>query len=164
MKKILGVALVMALLLTSAGFAAAPAAVEAGKIGWGMFGGTPTMRYNFSNSMSGQLGLNYSTCSAAGATGSLSILGSMAWDIMKIGANTATSGVMLNYSSNAGNTPNNNITTVSWILGVETNLNSSLVVGFTVRPISYMSAAFGGATTTYMDFLNAAYVSAHIFL
>lgn len=163
MKKILSIALVMTLLISSAAFAAKSATGNVGKIGYGMLGTTPTLRFNINDGLSGQVGLNYVTCSTAGAAGQLTILGEMAWDVMTIGQNTATSGVLLNYVSNAGNASNVNSTTVSWALGVETNLNPNLTVGLLVFPISYTSVS-AGATTTWMSFLNTATLTGHIYL
>ena len=150
MKKILGIALVMVFVLSAASFAAKASSGDAGKLGYGMFFVTPTVRYNFSDSLSGQLGANNAILTVPFA-GTTAVLGALSWKIMEVGQNSITSGVLVNYLSIAGASA----TTISWIVGVETKLNPNLVVGAEILPIS---------NTTPTGILSGAALTAHLYL
>ncbi|MEK7376263.1 MAG: hypothetical protein AABZ57_03740 [Candidatus Margulisiibacteriota bacterium] len=153
MKKFILCTLVLMLVISGAAFAAKSVS-EAGKLGVGMFGTTPTVSYNFSDSLSGQIGLNYLTSSGAGAAGQLGVLGSVAWDMYKVGANTVNLGALLNYTSNFACVSGLNAMTIALTWGAETKLNPSLTVGLVLFPISYTSVSIAGATTTNLGVFN----------
>ncbi|GEM_PF-4860612 len=183
MKKIMGVAMVSLLVVTSTAFAlpfattkkaapkatvksavpappalsAAPARMmhsgDAGKWGLGLTGGMPSARYNFSDDARGYGGISFS--SAAGAsTFNLMLAGDA--DLTRISGNEVNMGGAFYLNSTAGATT----WTGAITCGVDAKLNPGLVVEFKVWPISITSAA---GTTTF-SILGAGTVGAHIYL
>ena len=181
MKKIIGVAMVSLLVVTSTAFAlpfattksstkttvkavpappalsAAPARVmhsgDAGKWGLGLSGGMPSARYNFSDDARGYGGISFA--SAAGAsTFNLMLAGDA--DLTRISGNEVNMGGAFYLNSTAGATT----WTGAITCGVDAKLNPGLVVEFKVWPISITSAA---GTTTF-SILGVGTVGAHIYL
>jgi len=163
MKKTLLFALAMVFALTAVSSAAilkAPKDVaksaaisgDSGKMGVGFSGGTPTLRYNFSDDSSGQLGIGF-TSSAGSSVFSLLLAGDK--DVMVISGNTVNMGGVFTTTSGAGSS-----WTAAFTCGVETKLNQSLVLELKVWPISYTSIG----NTSIFSLLNTATVGAHIYL
>ena len=138
MKRVLFISLAIIIMFSSASFAAKlGVSGDGGRFGVGMFGMVPTIRYNFTDSFSGQLGVNLLNSSAAGSNAQLQFLGVGQFDLYKAGANTVNMGFLVNYLTNFATIPSASIMTLGLTWGVETKLNQSLVVGIVVVPISY---------------------------
>lgn len=154
MKKAFAMAVVMALVIASAGLAApaastASAAGDANKVSWGFVAGTPTVQYNFTKDFSGQAGFIYT--SGGGATNT-AFLVEGSYSLMKAGSNDITLGGM--YQA-----PASGISVISFTCGAKTYLNSNLELQLLLFPISITSAG-GGSTTT----IGGATIGAHLYL
>ena len=160
MKRILFVSLSIIIALSSAGFAANPgsaaaAAGDSGKLGVGFWATTPTLRYNFSDHSSGQLGFQYAS---GGGTNGTNILFGGDVDVMKISGHEVNMGCDFYLTSAAGvSTFSASLTT-----GVDVKIAPSIVLELKVYPISLWTASGGGSTS--LGILDFTTVGAHIYL
>jgi hypothetical protein len=169
MKNIFFLSLITVLVISSSAMAA-PAQKQSavknpgpGRLGFGVFGATPTIRYYFSDQFSGLLGFKYDSTSAAGSASQIACLANLSKEILKVGQNKLTLGVMVNYVISSGYASGVNTTTLAATFGIETKLNPNLVIGAVILPVSYGTSSAAGSSTT-LGFLNNAVFTAHIFL
>ena len=158
MKKVLLMTLAIVLALSSAGFSAvltSKTAGDSGKMGVGFWGGTPTLRYNFSNSTQGQLGLSYSSFGGASFT---TILLGADTDVAKISGTAVNLGGVFSLTSAAGGSS----WTAGLTCGVDATIAPSVVLELKVYPLTLSGASGGGSTT--VGILSTATVGAHIYL
>ncbi|MCX5749267.1 MAG: hypothetical protein NTZ10_03370 [Candidatus Saganbacteria bacterium] len=126
---------------------------DSGKLGVGFYGGTPTLRYNFSNDARGQLGVGFA--SAAG-TSVFTLLLAGDVDVTKISGNEVNIGGIFNLTSATGGST----WTAAFTCGVDTKINQSLVLELKVWPVSVTSLA----NTTTFSIFNTATIGAHLYL
>lgn len=159
MKKVFAMAIVMALVIASAGFAApaASSASDANKTSWGFIAGTPTIQYNFTKDFSGQFGFTY-TSASGGSTTTFLVEGSNT--LMNVGSNDFTLGGLLTYGSFGGGTS----WTANFTCGVRNKLNSNVELQFLIYPIAISNTSFGGASSSTTSILGGATIGAHLYL
>ena len=158
MKKVLFLFLAIMIALSSAGFAAvltSKVAGDSGKMGAGFWGGIPTLRYNFSNSTQGQLGLSFSS---GGGTSITTLLLGADTDVAKISGTAVNMGGAFYLTSAAGGSS----WTAALTCGVDAMIAPSVVLELKVYPITLSGASGGGSTT--VGILSTATVGAHIYL
>ena len=157
MKKVLFIALAIILALSSAGFAANLNAKtgDSARLGVGFWGGIPTLRYNFSNSTQGQLGLSY--LSGGGASVTQILLGADT-DVARISGTAVNLGGAFYLTSAGGGSA----WTAALTCGVDAMIAPSVVLELKVYPISLSGASGGGSTT--VGILGFTTVGAHIYL
>ena len=157
MKKVFLIALAIVLALSSTGFAAVlnAKAGDSGKLGVGFWGGIPTLRYNFSNSTQGQLGLSFT--SGGGASSTTLLLGADT-NVAKISGNAVNLGGAFYLTSAAGGSA----WTAALTCGVDAMIAPSVVLELKVYPISLSGASGGGSTT--VGILSFTTVGAHLYL
>ena len=169
-KIIIGVLTVSIMMISSA--FAADIDKLAGKVGVGAFGTIPTVRLNFTDIFSAQLGLGYQTPSsnAIGSrpdtVNSLLLLSFKTATLGEGGKNAMTWGILGRYTSNVDFTSGNTSSKIGLTLGYETLVNPSFIVGITLIPVQYVSNVWGGGTVSGNNwgFLNEAVVTGHILL
>lgn len=136
---------------------------DSGRFGIGIFGVTPTIRYNFSDQIAVQLGLRYDTISAAGSAAQTTILANLSKELFIIRQNKLTWGIMVNYVSNSGYASGVNTTSLMATFGIETKLNPDIVMSVVIMPVSYSSYSVAGSSTS-LGLLNNAVFAAHIYI
>ena len=157
MKKVLFMALAIILALSSAGFAAnlTDKAGDSGKMGLGFWGGIPSLRYNFSDHSSGQLGFSYTS---GGGTSVTNLLLGGSVDVMKISGQEVNMGCDFYLTSTAGTST----FSASLTTGVDVKIAPSIVLELKVYPVSIWGATAGG--TTSLGIFDFTTVGAHIYL
>jgi len=151
MKRVLFVSLAIIIALSSAGFAANG---DSGKLGIGFWSTTPTLRYNFSDHSSGQLGFQHTS---GGGTSTTTLLFGGAVDVMKISGHEVNMGCDFYLTSTGGASA----FSASLTTGVDVKIAPSIVLELKIYPISIWNTAGGGSSTVgILDFTT---VGAHIY-
>jgi len=161
--------IVLSIMLVSLSFAADIDRMG-GRWGLGLFGTTPTVRINFTDSVSTQLGVGYqapnsnAVGSPPGVFNGLLLLSFKGPTLGEGGKNAMTWGILGRTSSNVGNVSGNTSTDVGLTIGFETLINPNFVVGVTLIPVQNRSSVTGGVSSNSWDFLNEAQITGHILL
>lgn len=163
--------LVLSLMIVSSAFAA-----DVDKMGnrWGigLFGTTPTVRINFSESVSTQIGVGYeapnsnAVGSPPGILNALLLLSFKGSTTGVGGKNALTWGILGRHSSNASFVSGNSSTNFGITMGYETLINPNFIVGLTIIPAQYTSNVTNGGATSSNNWgiLNEAQITGHILL
>ncbi len=115
-------------------------------IGFGFYGGMPTVKYEFNSDINGQAGICYSSNAA---TSGFSALLSGTYKAYKLGANELRAGATLTLVQSNW--------TIDIITGIETNISSSVVLGLYVKPLTIGSGSI-------LNLLNGAVIAAHLYI
>ena len=143
-----------------------------GRWGVGVFGDTPTVRINFTDIVSTQIGVGYQTPSS-NAVGTrpdvfngLILLSFKTATLGEGGKNALSWGILGRYTSNVGFVSGNTQSRLGITLGYEALVNPNFIVGVTVIPAQYVSNVWGGGTISGNNwgFLNEAVVTGHVII
>ena len=164
-------AIAVSVMLVSSVFAA-DVDTMGGKWGVGLFGTTPTVRINFTDVFSTQIGVAYqtpgsnTTGSRPGQVSTLLLLSFKNHTFGEGGKIAMNWGILGRYSSNNGFVSGNTSTDIGITMGAETLVNPNFIVGLTIIPIIYSSNVTGGGATSNNNwgFFNEAVVTGHIMM